>query len=162
MAAKKLEQFALPISTNAAQARLQELSRAILEARPLVDQLMRLTAAQDVLRTAEAEAAFINDHLEDIRRADFERQAGEYEITAIEDTVSGDATHNRAGFPTYNVHGLYRGARFTAPLANQSRLLLAAVARRPELIPFDVLQRADTPMDALLRNVRDVNRGYRN
>ncbi|KXU86524.1 hypothetical protein CI15_18990 [Paraburkholderia monticola] len=161
MAAKKLEQFALPISTDAAQARLRELSCAILEARPLVEQLTRLMAAKDVLRAAEAEAAFLNDNLEGIRRADFERQVDEYEITAIENTVSGDATHNRAGFPTYNVHGLYKGAPFTAPLANQSRVLLAAVARRPELIPFDVLRRADTPLDALLRNVRDVNRGYR-
>jgi hypothetical protein len=161
MAAKKKEQFALPISTNSAQTRLQELSQVILEARPLVEQLNRLTAAQDVLCAAEAEAAFINDNLEGIRRADFERQVDEYEITAIEDTVDGDETRGRAGFPTYNVFGTYRGTPFKAPLANQSRVLLAAVARSPELIPFDVLQRADNPMDALLRNVRDVGRGYR-
>ncbi|REE19470.1 hypothetical protein B0G71_2567 [Paraburkholderia sp. BL27I4N3] len=162
MATKRLEQFALHTTIAGAQSRMHELSALIRDAKPLVEQLEKLLASKDVLRAAEAEMAFINENLEGIRRADFERQVDDYEITAIEDTFAGDETHGRAGFPTYNVFGTYRGASFKAPLANQSRVLLAAVTRRSELIPFDVLQRADNPMDALLRNVADVNRGYRN
>ena len=162
MATRKQDKYALPNNLSSAQARMMDLSALIRDTKPLVEQLEKLLASKDVLRAAEAEMAFINENLEGIRRAEFERQVDEYDITAVEGTVDGDVTRGRAGFPTYNVFGTHRGTPFKAPLANQSRVLLAAVARRPDLIPFDVLQRASSPMDALLRNVADVNRGYRN
>jgi hypothetical protein len=157
MAAKKQLQFALPINEGEAQARLQELSRVILEARPLVEQLARLTASSDVLRAAESEAAFINENLEAIQRADRDRAVGEYEIQDIgivADTIE-------AGLKKYSVHGTHRGTPFVQPLNNNSRVFLAAVARRPELIPAHVLQRdPDDTMNALLRHYQDHARGY--
>ncbi|CAN7579325.1 hypothetical protein [Paraburkholderia hospita] len=155
MASKK--QFAPPTTEVAAQARLQELSRVILEARPLVEQLARLQAAQDVLRAAEAEAAFVNDNLEALRAADLDRAASEYDIQDIcivPDTIE-------SGLKKYTVHGTLRGVPFAQPLNNQSRVLMTAVTRRPELIPAYVLLRdPENPLNALLKHYQDCARGY--
>jgi hypothetical protein len=148
-------------SVQEAQHRLTQLGQGLDAVRAAAAQYAALRDAFERLPVIEAEIDAIRAALPEIERADFERQVDAYEIDIIQGTMSGDETNGRAGFPTYNVHGVYRGQPFTAPLANQSRVLLAAVARRPELIPAEILARAEQPLEALLRNVRDVNRGWR-
>jgi len=159
MTSKKQEKFVIPTNTVEAQARMQELAELIRVAKPLVEQLEKLLASKDVLRAAEAEMAFINENLDGIRRAEFERQVDDYEIAAITPIDEGRLAN---AMRKYNVLGTYEGRPFEQPLANQSRVLLTAVARRPELIPAEILARADEPFEALRKNVLDVNRGYRN
>jgi hypothetical protein len=158
MASKKQEQFALPTNVLEAKARMQHLALLIRDVKPLVEQLEKLLSSKDVLRAAEAEMGFINENLDGIRRAEFERQVDEYEIAAITPIDEGSLAN---AMRKYNVQGTYEGRPFEQPLANQSRVLLAAVARRPDLIPAEILARGSEPFEALLKNVLDVNRGYR-
>lgn len=159
MAKKQDNKFALPMTSEDARSRMRELSAVILEAKPLVEQLEKLLASKDVLRAAEAELGFINENLESIRRTEFERQVDAYEISEI---TRIDEGRNANALHKYNVHGTFEGRPFTHPLASQSRVLLAAVARRPELIPAEILAMRSDPLECLLKNVLDVNRGYRN
>jgi hypothetical protein len=134
------------------------LSKLIATARPLVEQLERMTNAKDIVRTADAEIAFINENLEGIRRADLDRAVAEYDITAIE--IVTETAHS--GLKKYTVHGTFKGVPFVQALNNNSRVLLTAVSRRPELIPVYVLQAdAADPLNALLKHTQDCYRGYR-
>ncbi|MBB5448283.1 MULTISPECIES: hypothetical protein [unclassified Paraburkholderia] len=145
-------------SVQEAQHRLTQLGQGLDAVRAAAAEYARLREAFERLPTIEAEMAAIRAAMPEIERNDFERQVDAYEIDAITPIDEGKYAN---ALRKYTVHGTYEGRPFEQPLANQSRVLLAAVARRPELIPADILARADEPMGALLRNVRDVNRGYR-
>jgi hypothetical protein len=129
----------------------------ILDARPLVEQLARLQAAQAALRAAEEEMTFINGNLEALRAADLDRAVCEYDIqdiSIVPDTIE-------SGLKKYTVRGTFRGMPFVQPLNNQSRVLMTAVTRRPELIPAYVLLRdPENPLNALLKHYQDCARGY--
>jgi len=142
-----------------AQARMDQLGRGLDALRESAAEFARLKDAYERLPAIEAEVAAIIAAMPEIERKDLERLADEYEITSIAPISEGQYEN---AFRKYNVKGTYRGMPFTQALANQSRALLAAVARRPELIPIEVRARAADPFNALLRNLSDVCRGYRN
>jgi hypothetical protein len=145
-------------SVQEAQHRLTQLGQGLDAVRAAAAEFARLRDAFERVPAIEAEMAAIRAAMPGIERKDFDRHVDAYEIAAITPIDEGKYAN---ALRKYTVHGTYEGRPFEQPLANQSRVLLAAVARRPELIPAEILTRAETPMDALLRNVRDVHRGYR-
>ncbi|MCE4542124.1 MULTISPECIES: hypothetical protein [unclassified Caballeronia] len=160
MARKPELNFNLPSDEAAARQRMIELGTIINDTKPLAEQLKRLLDAADVLRAAEAEAAFINENLDGIRRNDFERAASGYQIERIEYAPpQSDALAN--ALRQYRVVGTYKGVPLDGKLLSSGdRVMWAAVAAQPALIPADVRGRDADPMTALEKHYRDHARGY--
>lgn len=152
----KANQFVLPHNEEAARDRLTALHKQILAHKGDADLYARLVAAQAAYTLANDEAAEISTNMEAIRKADYQRLVDSIDITAIRDPEPGSGP-----LRSFLVEGTAAGGYpLRTSIASADRVVLAALARKSELIPVHILAFDADPLEALLKYTQHKRRGF--